>query len=396
MPRVDEACADLADQIAAEDRQDHVVVATGLNMLNNGKLSSPAGTLPLTERAVEGLAYFTTPGGASYLKSCPPDLRAHNFNEWFPKALREDKRATTKVRDEALAVYQKRVEVLGADNVEPHVEPEPVLVPKQVTLRTRRNGTSGGREAFTVVGPRYGAFDIDKIAAQVAKGAPEDARCDITYDGYKARINVLFHSNIQPENAVAGEIFKAGLCVTTDDSGSGAIKISVELLRNLCLNLIILDNAKLKIGSRRHMGSFDTIAADVAEMTTTAMSKIGHFVNRWSESNVESVLFKYGLESMEVVFDRLVRNRVVHVPGVKPEDMTKKLLDAFAYEPFSTKSGVLNAITRAAHQESWKSPWVTMDLEEKAGELLWAKSWDMSDPDGEDEELQYQTVSTLA
>ena len=38
---------------------------------------------------------------------------------------------------------------------------------------------------------------------------PKDARAEVVYDGYRARLSVLFHSNIQPERCVAGEIHAA-------------------------------------------------------------------------------------------------------------------------------------------------------------------------------------------
>lgn len=380
LPRVGEACADLALVVANEKREDHLVRATGLRMLQNGQLLvANKDVYPLTKRGVEGLAQFTTPGGAGYLKECPPDLRAYNFNQWLPKALREDKRATNARRKELMEQHEARVKVLGEEAAGPFVGPEPVMIPKDVTLRTRNNPRSGGREVFTVVGPRYGAFDIDKIAEQVAQGVPDDARCDITYDGYRARINVLFHTNIKPEKAVAGEMFKAGLLITTADDGSGSIKISAQVWRNLCLNLIIIDFKKLLVGSRRHMGQTGDIAQDVKLHMETAMGKIGYFADKWSEANLENVLERYGLDNMEALFTGLVKNRVVAVPGVRPDDMVEKLMTAFEYEPFATKAGVLNAITRVAHTESWKSPWTTEDLEETAGELLFQKqAWSVA------------------
>ncbi len=377
-PTAREACASLAQRVVAEDRKDHVVAARDLTMLPDGRLQGPLNgqpVYPLSQRALEGLCTFTTPGGGGYLAECPPELRATNMNHWLPRALRLDKRAT----DRAVAEWLKAKEVAeryGTTFNAP--EPKPILVPREVTVRTRKAGDS--REIFAVTGPRYGAYDIDKIAAQVAAGVPDDARCDIIYDGHRARINVLFHSNIQPENAVAGEIFRAGLLITTDDSGAGSIKISAEVERNLCLNLIIIDFKQLLVGSRRHIGTTGNIAQDVKNHIEAAMNKIGYFVQKWSEANAENVLERYGLEDMEQVFEGLVRNKVVHVPGYRPEEQVKRLLAAWNKEPMRTKAGVLNAITRAAHEQTWRT-WATAEeLERKAGELLFAKEWKVELP----------------
>jgi len=364
LPTAEEACEDLAERVRAEDRQDHLRDATGLTMLDDGRLKvNGNGTYPLTHRGVDGLAFFTTPGGGSYLKNCEPELRAYNFNQWFPRAVRVDKRATNRLLRE------------WAENNRQGPRPGDVIVPKELTLRTRFNPAIGQREIFSVVGPRYGVFDIDQVAREVAAGVPDDARCDITYDGYKARINVLFHSDIAPEKAVAGEIFKAGLLISTADDGTGSIKISAQVWRNLCLNLIIIDFKRLLVGTRRHMGQSGDIARDVKEHMEVAMKKIGYFADKWSEANVENVLDRYDLTDMEALFKGLVKNRVVHVPGIRPDDMVERLVKSWEVEPGYTKSSVLNAITRAAHTETWRTWGTAEDLERKAGELLFAKQW---------------------
>src|SRR5262249_22568645 len=69
--------------------------------------------------------------------------------------------------------------------------------------------------------PRYSPLDVDTIATQLHGLVAKDARAEAFYDGYRARLSVLFHSNIEPEHCVAGEIFKAGVSITTADDGTG-------------------------------------------------------------------------------------------------------------------------------------------------------------------------------
>lgn len=374
---VGEACGKLIDLIKAEDRKDLVVKVPTLKMHDDGRISRGGGPLAVSERAITGVGTHITPGGAGYLRACEPDLRAINFNRWAAKGWREDSRATEK----AIEAWQEGGEV-GS-------QPGPVMKEKEVTLRTRLNHASNKREAWSFVGPKYGAHDVDAIAEQVmASGAiPADAKCDITYDGYRMRMNVLFHTDIQPEKAVAGEIFKAGIMLKTADDGSGSIQISAQVFRNLCLNLIIIDHAKELVTRRKHYGT--GIVADVEAGIATAMGKVKVFADKWSEATLENVLEKYGAHDVDAVMRGLVFNKVVHVSGVKPDDMFERLMRAYQAEPGYGKTAIVNAVTRAAHSETWGSWSDVEDLERKGGELLFAKVWNVAIPEGELEGLSY-------
>ena len=381
MATVDEACGHLQATIAAEDRQDKVVDVPNLHMLDDGKLHTKGnGTYPLSRRALQGLCGFTTPGGAGYLSECAPKLRAFNLNQWFEApqgagstggGYREDRRATT-AQNKDWQLEVNRAERYGTTVP---AQPEPVMVEKAVTLRTRKGASEGERELFAVVGPNYGEHDIDKIAAQIMEGVPSGARCNVVYDGYKARIDILFHSNLEPEKAVAGEIFKAGVCITTADDGSGSIKISAEMWRNLCLNLYIIDNAKELITSRRHFGQ--GISEAVEAGIATAQTKIAHFMNKWNAGNLEDVVQRYNVDNADTILRALAYNKVVHVSGVKKEEMYQRLKRAWEKEPGVNRNAFVNAVTRAAHEESWNRWTDSEDLERLGGRLLYAKQWNV-------------------
>jgi hypothetical protein len=374
---VGQACERLIDIVKAEDRRDIVIQVPTLSMFPDGRITRGGGPLAVSERAFNGVGTHITPGGAGYLRSCPPELRAVNFNHWAKEGFREDGRATSK----AIEAWEEGGEV-GS-------QPGPVMKAKEVTLRTRLNHASGKREAWSFVGPKYGAHDVDAIAEQVmrSEAIPADAKCDIVYDGYRARIDVLFHTNIQPEKAVAGEIFKAGIMLKTSDDGSGSIQVSAQVFRNLCLNLIIIDHAKDMVTRRKHIGT--GIEAAVADGIATAMGKVKVFADKWSEASLENVLEKYGAHDIEAVMRGLVFNKVVHVSGVRPDDMFERLMRAYQAEPGYGKTAIVNAVTRAAHSETWGSWADVEDLERKGGELLFAKQWSVSIPDDEREGLSY-------
>ena len=65
LPFATDACGDLAQRVEAERRCDTLVDAPSLNMLADGRLASELGSLPISERALEGLARLVTPGGES-------------------------------------------------------------------------------------------------------------------------------------------------------------------------------------------------------------------------------------------------------------------------------------------------------------------------------------------
>lgn len=367
MPTAVDACERLADLVAGEQRQDLTVEVPSLVMAPNGDLSRGNGCLPVTERALLGLAGFITPGGGRYLRDCPANLRAYNINHWLQHGgYRVDAAASKKA---------------GRD----------VMVPRELTLRTRQNHTTGKRENFATVGPRYTAFDIDKIAEMImrADAIPADAKADVVYDGYKARIDVLFHTDIQPEKAVAGEIFKAGILVKTADDGTGSIQVGAQVWRNLCLNLIIIDTDVLRTARKRHTGKVADIQATVRDGIGAAMEKIAHFADAWSSATVENVLDKYGTQDVDAVFRGLVANKVVHVAGVQPRDMFDRLMGAWQAEPGYSRADIVNAVTRAAHTESWRRWTDVEDLERTGGELLFARNWDVAMDDKLAESLDF-------
>jgi hypothetical protein len=367
-PSLPELARSFSDRIKAEQREDKLVDAPELTVLPNGRLTKDAtgqsGGLLLSERAMDGLATHVTPGGASYLKQCPAILRATNLNYWLGQAKQVDARASKKAG-------------------------HTVTKSRQLTLRTRaRKGGNGqaDREVFSVVGPKYAAFDVDRVAREAAAGIGGDARGTVTYDGYKMTLDAVFHSNIAPENAVAGEFFKGCVRIQTADDGSGAVRISLGLWRNLCRNLIIVDFDKVLVGSRKHIGAA-TMEADIRELMASANDRIKLIVAKWSEATTENVLERYDLQDVDQVFQGLVVNDLVSAPGIKTEDMVKRLHEAWEREPGYSKTHILNAITRSAHEQTWTSWADTEELESQAGELLYAKVWNLDIADRSAEEI---------
>jgi hypothetical protein len=97
-------------------------------------------------------------------------------------------------------------------------------------------------------------------------------------------------------------------------------------------------------------------------------------------SGSEPLLERYGVDDVATVFRALVANRVVYVPGIAADDMAERLQRAWDFEPGYSKTAIVNAVTRAAHTAEWCSWTTTEELERAAGELLYARVWNVQRP----------------
>ena len=354
MMYMQDVCGALVERVRAEHRVDIPAHAARLRVTPAGQLAVPRrGHHAITPRAIRGLSSFVTDSGGRYFAalqdSGDPDLvalMARNLNFHLPRA--------------------NRTRADGSER------------PVELNLRTRRCAT-GGREVFAVVGSGYTEHDVDKIAVQVMSAVPPSARGSVVYNGYRATFDILFHSDIRASEVVAGELFKAGVRIRTADDGSGAITVSAMVWRNLCLNMLIIDRAEQVTVRRRHAGEgvADVIQAGIHR----ALDKVDHFARKWNEASLENLLERYGLVDPENVFEGLVANRVVWVPGLRAEELVDRLITAYRSEPGYSKAAFVNAISKAAHTGEWRS-WETPEaLEEVAGNLLFQRVWNVNLPD---------------
>jgi Domain of unknown function (DUF932) len=169
--------------------------------------------------------------------------------------------------------------------------------------------------------------------------------------------------------------------IATADDGTGAIRIAAQVWRNLCRNLIIIDRSEQTMAVR-HVGP--NLGNIVSSGIERALKKVSHFADRWSEATVENVLERYGVDDVATIFRALVATRAVHVAGFGPDEMVDRLQRAWDVEPGYSKTAIVNAVTRAAHTEEWRSWTTTEDLERTAGELLYARVWNVGLPAGAD------------
>jgi hypothetical protein len=378
MPLTTEGCASLIETVRAEDRRNIDVRVRDMGMTPAAELDFYALgeqlKRPLTPTAFSGLCSRLGFGGAQYLSKCWPELRAHNVNEWLRKLVTDEKAEEVAAAIAASASGKKSK-----------------FEAQELRLRDRKNAVTGGREVFGTVTDSYTDWDIDKVAEAVRRACPPDARGRVTYDGDKARIEILFHSTVQPEHYVAGEFFRAGVVIRTDDTGGGSIGGSAYVWQNLCLNLICIDKAATGTFRIRHMGSLDSMVQEFQAGFGRALGALEHFQKAWGyaveENAVERALKAAEIDNwvgvpadvaMPWIFRGVVERELVPV-FAKREDAVTKLTamwrkdqsSAVAVHPGS-RAAVVNAITRYAHEAVELSAWEEDEIQRAAGALLQA------------------------
>jgi hypothetical protein len=380
-PTVEDACTALIQRIAGEERGKCVVEARGIGMTDAGLLHLGAGpALPITLGALGGLTSRLGYSGATYLgEKCPPVLRAMNVN--FQRRIIEDREALA-----AEAATQAAAE-LGKRST---------WAPQELALRTRRNA-AGGKEVFAAVSPTYTPFDCDKVAEALRRAAATDhrakgARATVAYDGERARFEVMFHSDIQPLDYVAGEFFKAGVLISTSDIGGGAVLVRSAAWQNLCLNLIVIDRCLKPIASIRHVGSVLELTKRFERAFKAALESIGHFLQVWGYACHEDAAARIRqatgealpaapLELVEGIFRGIVDSGLVTVKG-RTEAIVEGLVrcweadESAARQQYNgvTRAAIVNAFTRYAHAElEAGDPWGEDEISIGAGGLLWGR-----------------------
>lgn len=238
------------------------------------------------------------------------------------------------------------------------------LPDRQVTFRLREADDT--TQAYATVTPTYTAVDTD-VVLDVVDSALADAHVEMLYDGTGVRATALWMPD-QVVDLAAGDIFKAGVRVTTDDTGRGRIRICAVVFRNRCLNLIIIGEGSVETVSAVHKGERSRILDAIANGVVTARSKVADFLDAWgharsTKTNPENLLRMW------------VEDKSIHAPGVRDTDaVVQALLDAFHKEPGDTVADAVNAVTRAAHETPWWGVNIREELERQAAQLVYVRA----------------------
>lgn len=369
-PSVADACHDFVARVATEARADEVVAVRELSMDLDGSIfdADGEGRYVLSRPAFDGLCRQLGFGGAAYLAKCWPELRRHNVNAWLDALAKDedDRREKHEIAQIDLPPAKRSV-----------------FESNRMCFRTR-NGAAG-REVFGVVSPSYTSFDVDRVAEALAIAAPPDAKCVIDYDGTRARFEVMFHSDIAPEKYVAGEFFKAGVVINTNDIGGGSLRGSAVVYQNLCLNLICIDEARSELFAIRHTGSVTKMVEGFRHGFRKALSRLDHFLKAWNYALTDDVVAAARAVDPEVpmkveealpgLFTAIVERELVPVRG-RTADVVPQLMQMWREDTSAaagpTRGAIVNAFTRYAHRVN-DDAFFADEVQKAAGQLLFGR-----------------------
>ena len=337
MPPAREAAKALSAVIRAEEREDFTFNPSSLKAVD-GLIELPDGNrFKMTRRALRQLGTAVAPEGShagSYLSSVDMDVRDYALNRHFQNSTRKN----------------------------------------PVKLRTFQD-ENGERSIFAAVGHNFPDYDSYKVLDSIANSLPNEARTEITYagDGGTLNFDVLYHSDLDPQKAAAGEIFKVGFRLRTADNGSSAYRVSLLAYRNLCLNFIIIGAATLDLVKLMHKGEVARLEELLTTNVALAVEKVSVFSDRWNSARAEVVSFENEVQLREMYLNLLTSGKL-KIKGNK-ERIADNLVSAWQMERGNTKADIVNAVTRMAHTSGWSpSAWTdSVEAEEAAGELLYAK-----------------------
>jgi len=377
---IGDACDALIEQVNAEQRRDLPARKTAVRLDAKGMIAVDASRpddprIAIEERAFKSLVQRLglPQGAAPYLAACWPELRGRNVNQW----------------------QQKAADAERFDAEKAHAAGK-VFEPDMLNLRTRM--ANGERVAYGVVSDGYTEFDADKLARAVKLALPPEARAEIRYDGFKAKISALFHSTVNPEDYVAGEFFRAGIVVRTDDTGGGSVTGYAVLEQNLCLNLYILSKKAQPIFRARHIGDPVKLAAKIREGLKKGEADLAHFLKAWGYARRDDIAAAakergelYEGMSMTAVFAALangaIERELVPVRGRRTETVSE-LISAWERDKSAdgpragtvTRAGLTNAFTRWAHESGTSDEFFADEVQVASSALLWPQDSRITTP----------------
>lgn len=322
MPLFPEAAARVREQIADECRENVSTRLRSLSMNNQGELLMGGDTLGMEVSAFAQLAMLSGFGsGTRYLtKLCPRDLRAENFNR--QARLRPD---------------------------------------RELVLRTRL-GPDGGRRAFATVTPTYSAVDTDQVLLAV-EHALTDAHTEMRYDGAGVRATAMWMPD-QIVDQSAGDVFKVGVRIETDDTGRGRIRISGVAFRPACLNLLIISEGKVETVSLVHRGDPERILSIVRDGVDEAREKVGTFLEAWGHARTVKV------DVQELLREWVEEKSILPRTRMENDVIVEELLCAWRKEPGDSLADAINALSRSAHESDLWDMDFREEMERQAARLV--------------------------
>ena len=284
LPLAPDAFAGLAATVKAERRKDATIDVRAIRLDSCGRVELPhpskAGVfVPLraADHAVQallaraGIPLYTALQGA--LATGSRDVVgsvATTFATWQAHA------ATADAAEHAEAQRGKRGRARKP------------YMPRNVVIGVR-DSDAGEREIFRVVSEKYTDLPVDRIATALQRACPSDARCRLDYDGKGLKADIEFFTDVEPADAVVGEVWKAVARISTDDTGGGSIRGDGGVFMALCRNFTYT-SAWQSVFALRHMGDVDKLVEAFRAGFADVMATIKPFVQAWGKAAHDDVI----------------------------------------------------------------------------------------------------------
>lgn len=271
LPAANVALRELIDEVKAEAREDYDVVMSGLRMQANNRVRVVTpddravavgverdSLLKIQRRMVDALDMsgdfgIVTLAGAedSELRACA----ARTFNNTATAIERHEAKAAT---------------------------------PTRIVLRTRLSRRAGDeRQVFAAVSDSYGEIDIDTVAeAALTIPGIGGLKAAIHYDRTRLHADLFTQTTTSSDLWVAGEVYRAGHRITTNDTGGGSLKVESFVISNLCLNVMIVADVTGATTIIRHMGDKAKLRIKLREAMRRAHGVVDAFARQWNKASV--------------------------------------------------------------------------------------------------------------
>lgn len=349
--------AELAEEarriVALEDRRGDVAPLANVAYGADDRVRcKPGAGVPCSPQALKQLlARAGAPGGA-YLTDprITGELRAPHVEHWLL------------ARNEAEA--RARADARAAQVKQPDWQ--------RVKLLSKVDAT-GQRALYGAVGPRYPHdYGMDRVIADVQGMFPGEARGTLHYDSSTTRwrVDAAVGAEFEP---VVGDVYRLGVRYGAHDAGGGSYYADLYGIRVRCVNFTKIKALK-KLGRVRHVGTVEDLQARVRALVEVGADAMQAYSAAVREANEQAICERAlsGDGDARAVFAALIEGGYLPAPG-GAEAAAEAYHAAWLVEPGHTRLDFVNAATRAAHEAAWSSPWVTEEIEEAAGQLLYQR-----------------------
>lgn len=350
--------SELAEQaraiVAKEGRRGDIVDLAALTYGADDRVRTRAGSngAPCSPQALRQIMARADAPGATYLCDArlPGTLRASHVSHWLG------------LRNTAEKAAQEAARVNGGK----------AIGSQAIKLLSKLDG-NGSRALYGAVGPKYPhEYGMDRVISDVQAMFPGEARGTLTYDSASTRwrVDACVGAEFEP---VVGDVYRMGLRYGAHDAGGGSYYADLYGIRVRCVNFTKIHGLK-RLGRVRHVGSLTDLQARVRDLIEIGADAVSAYAGAVREAN-ESAICERALSGdgdARAVFAALISGGYLPAPG-GPEAAAEAYFNAWAVEPGHTRLDFVNAATRAAHEGSWSSPWVTEEIEESAGQLLYQR-----------------------